>query len=104
MEREGRIKDYVPPTYRNNKTPKIQRIREGFQGMLGLEGMDYTFFINTDAQSYDRFELEVKSFGLDVKASDKHEFDSLDAIVSADLWMFGSDPRGGVRGPAVGAC
>jgi hypothetical protein len=91
---------YRPPVIRPNTGNKIQRIREGFQSMLGIEGMDYTFYYNPDIIAMDQFEKEVREFGLDVNTTRKaHQFDLLDAIVSTDIHLL-KDTHGKQKGPA----
>ena len=91
-----------PPMAVQNTTNKIQRIRAGMTKMLGKEGMPYTFFVNTNAQSYQRFYYELISFGSTIRSSEKHEFDLLDAIVSCDLHMIGM-PSGVTSGVVGGS-
>jgi len=83
---KGRL--YRPPVIRPNTGNKIQRIREGFSSMLGIEGMDYTFYYNPAMVALDQFNKEVREFGLDVDTTRKaHQFDLLDAIVSTDIHL-----------------
>jgi hypothetical protein len=83
---------YKPPTFKNNVGEKLQRIKTGFSTMLGLEGMDYTFFANENAQHYDIFKKQVKDFGVIRVSGNTHEFDAIDSIVSADLHLLGHNP------------
>jgi len=88
LNAQKKSKKYRPPVIRNNTGNKIQRIREGFSSMLGIDGMDYTFYYNPSMIALDRFNKEVREFGLDVDTTRKaHEYDLLDAIVSADVHL-----------------
>jgi hypothetical protein len=89
LKRRGKMSLYSAPRIKDNQGDKIQRIREGLSIMLGIEGMPYTFFVNQRAHSYQQFDREVSEFGLDIRPSDKHEFDILDSIVSCDTFCVG---------------
>jgi len=89
LQHKGEMRYYHPPLIKSNKGDKIQRIREGMNAIIGLEGMPYTFFVNENAQGYSRFLKESSEFGIDIRPSQHHDFDVLDCIVSADHHILG---------------
>jgi hypothetical protein len=100
LEDNGKKGLYKPPVFRNNSANKIQRIRTGFSTMLGLEGMSYTFYYNPAMTAKERFFTEVREFGLDVQSAKRaHEFDLLDAIVSAETHILKGKKSKNDKGP-----
>lgn len=89
LQRINKMYLFTPPAIKANTKEKLQRIRDGMTSMMGVAGMDFTLFINENAQAYDRFVKESKEFSLNVQSTKKHEYDLLDAIVSADIWLIG---------------
>lgn len=89
LQKENKMYLFSPPAIKSNTKDKIQRIRDGMTSMMGVAGMDYTFFVNENAQAYDRFVKESKEFSLNTAPGKKHEYDLLDAIVSAEIWLMG---------------
>jgi hypothetical protein len=84
LKENNKMSLYKPPVLKPNTGNKIQRIKEGFSTMLGLDGMSFTFYYNPAMIAKEQFMREVREFSLEVTGRKAHEFDLLDAIVSSD--------------------
>lgn len=98
LTKQGKMYLFSPPAIKSNTKDKLQRIRDGMTTMMGVPGMDFTFFVNEAAQAYDRFNKEVREFSLNTNAGKKHEYDLLDSIVSAEIWLMGKSTQ-----PTIGS-
>jgi len=88
MDSCGWIDHYIPVTAKNNTGDKIQRIQTHMSNMIGLEGSDFQFFINTEAKDFDFFDVQIKSFGPNTPQTRAHDYDVLDGMASMAIHLF----------------
>jgi hypothetical protein len=89
MEDQGWSDYYSYPTIKSSTGEKMDRIRNQLSIMIGLEGTDFIFFVNTEAQDYDSFNMQILSFGSRLASTSVHEFDLLDAMACMAINIFG---------------